>query len=39
MTYQYDNCGRLIKITYTSDNKTITINYDANGNRVSVAIS
>lgn len=39
MTYTYDVLGRIKTIVYTSDNRTITFNYDQNGNRVSVVVS
>lgn len=35
-TYTYDNCGRLISITFTGPTQSITITYDTAGNRVSV---
>lgn len=36
-TYQYNNLGRLIKITF-ANGTTVTYNYDAMGNRTSVVI-
>lgn len=38
-TYTYDNCGRLISITFTSPSQSIVITYDTAGNRVSVVTS
>lgn len=35
-TYVYDNLGRLVSITFTGPTQSITITYDACGNRVSV---
>lgn len=34
-TYTYDNLGRVTKVTY-SNGKSITYNYDAAGNRITV---
>lgn len=36
VTYNYDNRGRLVSIVFSSVSRTITVNYDAMGNRVSV---
>lgn len=38
-TYSYDNCGRLISITFTGPTQTIIVTYDTAGNRVSVVTS